>query len=166
MWRTLARARLASALTARRTRLVPLAAALALAGCATTADAPSGGLAGTAWRLIHFGASDDAIGTVVPPRIERYTLRFSPDGALAAQLDCNRAMGRWQAAPSSTSGGSLKISAAAMTRAFCGQGALDTRIAADFERVRSYTIAGGNLSLALEADAGIYLWAPAADLGP
>lgn len=124
-----------------------------------TAQAPRS-LAGSAWRLIHFQSSDDATGTKVPPNAERYTLQFAADGSLALRLDCNRANGKWTAVPSAT-GGSLTLTGGAMTRAFCGPGALDSQIARDLTRVRSYTFAGMNLSLALEAGGGTYLWAPA-----
>lgn len=117
-------------------------------------------LAGTNWKLVHFQSSDDAIGTRVPPNLDRYRLHFQADGNLALQLDCNRAMGRWTAVPSTT-GGSLTLTGGAMTRAFCGPSALDTQIARDLPRIRSYTFAGANISLALEADGGTYLWAPA-----
>lgn len=117
-------------------------------------------LAGTGWRLIHFQSSDDTIGTKTPPNADRYTLQFSADGSLALRLDCNRANGKWTATPSTT-GGSLTLTGGAMTRAFCGPDALDTQIARDLSRIRSYTYAGMNLSLALEADGGTYLWGPA-----
>jgi hypothetical protein len=45
-----------------------------------------------------------------------------------------------------------------MTRAMCGAGAMDTRLAQDMTKVRSFTLADGRLNLALEADAGIYVW--------
>lgn len=118
---------------------------------------PSPGLAGTSWKLVHFQSSDDAIGIVVPPAVERYRLDFMPDGVLAMQLDCNRGRGTWRADPART-GGSLALGPAAMTRAMCQLGAIDTRFAADALKVRSYTLRDGKLSLALEADAGIYLW--------
>lgn len=126
--------------------------------CRDQAAAPRS-LAGTGWRLIHFQSSDDTIGTKTPPNAERYTLQFMADGSLALRLDCNRAMGKWTATPSTT-GGSLTLSGGAMTRAFCGPGALDTQIARDLPRIWSYTYAGMNLSLALQADGGTYLWAP------
>jgi heat shock protein HslJ len=122
--------------------------------------APARTLTGTVWKLVHFQSSDDAIGTRTPPNPERYTLQFQADGNLALRLECNQAMGKWSAVPSIT-GGSLTLTGGAMTRAFCGPGALDTQIARDLPRIRSYTYAGANLSLALEADGGIYLWAPA-----
>lgn len=116
-------------------------------------------LVGTGWRLIHFQSSDNAVGTRTPPNANRYTLQFDANGNLALQLDCNRAMGKWMATPSMT-GGTLTLTGGAMTRAFCGPGALDSQIARDLTRIRSYTYAGVNLSLALEADGGTYLWAP------
>lgn len=118
-------------------------------------------LDGTSWQLVHFQSSDDAIGTIVPPRVERYTMEFRPDGGLALQLDCNRGNGMWSSDVATSQGGSLSLRGGAMTRAACGPDALDTRIAADLARVRSYTITEGQLAIALEADAGIYLWAPA-----
>jgi heat shock protein HslJ len=121
---------------------------------------PVSPLAGTSWRLVHFQSSDDSIGTVVPPNVQNYTLQFMNDGTLAMRLDCNRANSKWQAQPSSANGGSLSISPGAMTRAMCGPGAIDVRLAQDVARVRSYTLRDGRLSLALEADAGIYLWEP------
>jgi heat shock protein HslJ len=124
--------------------------------------AAAGALAGTSWTLVEFQSSDDAIGRVVPPNVERYTLHFDADGSLNMQLDCNRGMARWTATPTSADGGGLSISPGAMTRAMCEPGAIDTKLARDLSYVRSYTIQGGRLSLALEADAGIYLWAPGA----
>ena len=122
---------------------------------------PLASLGGTSWKLVHFQSSDDAIGTIVPPRVERYTMTFGADGTLAMQLDCNRASSRWEAAPSSPRGGSLTLSPGMMTRAFCGEGAMDSRIAMDLAHIRSFTLADGRLHLALEADAGIYVWEPA-----
>ena len=45
-----------------------------------------------------------------------------------------------------------------MTRAMCQPGAMDSTIARDMGYIRSYTIRGTTLSLALQADAGIYTW--------
>jgi len=112
--------------------------------------------AGSAWVLVDFRSSDDAVGTVVPPHPERYVLQFEPDGRLLMQLDCNRASGSWRVYAASASGGSLELKGGAMTRAMCGPGAMDTQIARDLDRVRSFTLRGGRLYLALEADAGAY----------
>lgn len=129
---------------------------------AASVQAPTaaGPLAGTTWTLVHFQSSDDTQGTLIPPNVSRYTLQFRPDGVLALQLDCNRGSARWSTRPSSARGGQLDISQGAMTRAMCAPGAMDTRIARDLSRIRSYTLTPTGLSLALEADAGVYLWAP------
>lgn len=121
---------------------------------------PRTDLSGTSWTLVHFQSSDDAIGIVVPPTPERYRLDFLADGNLAMQLDCNRGRASWRATPSG-SGGSLTLGPGMMTRAMCRPGAIDSKFAADTLRIRSYTLRYGKLALALEADAGIYLWEPA-----
>lgn len=115
-------------------------------------------LAGTAWQLVAFESSDDAIGRVVPPRVERYTVTFAADGSAAFQLDCNRLNTRWTQTAASDRGGAIEFAPGAMTRAFCGEEAMDTRIARDLAHVRTFTIEGDTLSLSLEADAGSYLW--------
>ncbi len=128
---------------------------------ADAVDAAS--LSGSKWRLVHFQSSDDTIGTIVPPNVGNYAIEFMADGALAMRLDCNRASGRWEASHATSRGGSLTLTVGPMTRAMCAEGALDTRIARDSAKVRSYTLEKGRLSLALEADAGIYVWEPAGD---
>jgi heat shock protein HslJ len=123
---------------------------------------PVGSLAGTSWTLAWFESSDDAIGRIIPPRLERYTMAFSSDGSAAFQLDCNRARAQWSASPSSSGGGRISFSPGMMTRAMCGPGAIDSRISADLSRLRSYTLRDGRLYLALEMDGGIYAWDPGA----
>lgn len=152
-----------------RKTVLALAAIAVLSGCASYGDnakeaseavAPpvTRGLPGTSWRLVHFQSMDDSIGTKIPPNPEKYVLTFASDGSFSAQLDCNRSNGKWEASPTSPTGGGLSINGGAMTRAMCQPGAMDTKIAADFAYVRSYTIRGTRLSLALMADAGIYEW--------
>ncbi len=114
--------------------------------------------AGTSWRLLRFQSSDDRIGIIIPPNTARYTLLFDRNGSLVMRLDCNRAMGRWSIPATSATGGPIAITGGAMTRAYCGPKSLDSQIARDLGRVRSYTIAGTQLSLSLEADGGTYLW--------
>jgi heat shock protein HslJ len=114
---------------------------------------------------VQFQSSDAAIGIIVPPRIERYTVTFGEDGRAAFQLDCNRAVAGWSAEPASGGGGTIRFSPGAMTRAACGPGAIDSRIASDLQRLRSYSVTEGRLLLALEADGGTYLWDPAVDAG-
>ncbi len=121
---------------------------------------PIASLGGSSWTLEYFESSDDAIGRIVPPRLDLYNLTFGPDGSADLQLDCNLARAQWTAEPTSASGGGLTFSPGAMTRAMCGPDAMDARIAADLSRIRSYTLRGGMLYLALQADGGIYAWKP------
>lgn len=138
--------------------VVGLAAVLGACASPQTPEPPAN-LAGTSWRLVYFQPSGAGENPVVPPRVDRYTLDFGADGTLALGLDCNRATARWQVIPSGR--GTLSVTAGAMTRAFCGDGALDTRIAQDLEKIRSYTVADDRLFLTLEAGAGTYAWRPA-----
>lgn len=127
----------------------------AAARAEAAAAAPA--LDGTRWRLEGFQFSDDAQGVTRPPDPSRYTLEFTGDRA-AMRLDCNRATATWRATPSGPTGGAFSFGPAAMTRAACPAGSLDAKIAGNLPRIRSYTIAGDTLNLALEADGGIYTW--------
>jgi heat shock protein HslJ len=138
--------------------LVPLTSCTTQPAPPSTAPAPSGDLAGTKWQLVHFQSMDDAIGTVTPPDPSRYTMELMPDGKLALQLDCNRAVGQWSAEPAGPTDGRIKLSAPAMTRAFCGEKSMDTRIARDLEFIVSYKLVADTLNLALKMDSGIYTW--------
>jgi heat shock protein HslJ len=133
---------------------------LALLGACVSRQIPEppANLAGTSWRLVYFQPSGG--NPVVPPRVDRYTADFGADGTLALGLDCNRATARWAAIPSGR--GALSVTAGAMTRAFCGDGALDGRIAQDLEQIRSFKVEDGRLFLALEGGAGTYVWRAAA----
>jgi heat shock protein HslJ len=138
--------------------LISCAPAEPAADGATAAPVPATALPGSSWQLAYFESSDDAIGRLMPPRLERYTVEFAADGAASFQLDCNRLSSRWTQTAASERGGSISFAPGAMTRAFCGDEAMDTRIARDLAFVRSFTIVGDRLNLALEADAGIYVW--------
>lgn len=120
---------------------------------------PVQGLSGSSWRLVRFQPAGNA-APLVPPNVAGYTLNFMPDGSLAMQLDCNRGTAKWQAGQTTSGGGTLSISPGAMTRAMCGPGAIDTRLAADLGRVRSFTMAGKQLHMTLEGDGGTYVWEP------
>ena len=143
-------------------RAVLIASLLALSGCTATV-APSQAAAGavsaladTHWQLVQLQSSE--VGTLKPDDPTRYVMDLMVGGQLAMQLDCNRAAGRWEARPTSATGGSISFGATAMTRAACPPGSMDTRIASDLDRVRSYTLDGNRLSLALEANGGVYTW--------
>lgn len=144
-------------------------AALILAGCAAGTEPPAPGaggqattaatlLTGTRWELVQFQSSDDAIGVQKPADPSRYVLELLAGGQLAAQLDCNRAVGRWEAHPTGPNQGSIVLDAPAMTRAACLGDSWDNRLARDFGHVVSYTLEGDRLHLALKIDSGIYTW--------
>lgn len=154
-------------------RLLALAAVLSgawlVGGCAadavpspTTAIAPApaspGGLTGTSWRLVEVQSMDDAQGTSkVGERV--YEIDFGADGRAALKLDCNRGGTSYTVVPASEPGaGSVTFGPAALTRAMCPPGSLDTKIARDLQYVRGYRVAGDTLSLSLMADGGIYVW--------
>lgn len=136
---------------------------LGLAGC-TTAIAPpnsvtpSGSLAGTKWQLVQFQSPEESIGTIKPSDPRKYTMDLMADGQLAMQLDCNRAVGRWEAQPASPTDGQISFIAPAMTRAMCLGPSIDERIARDLEFVTSYKLVADTLNLALKMDSGIYTW--------
>ncbi len=123
-------------------------------------------LLGTTWRLVRFQSSDDTIGSIVPPQAERYTLAFSGEGLLSLGLDCNRGTARWEASPapadlpagSGRQSGALAITPGPMTRAWCGERAIDARLMRDLADVRSFVIEKGRLSLVLKVDGGSYLF--------
>jgi len=121
-------------------------------------SAADNALVGTRWQLVKFQSSDDAIGTQTPEDTSRYVLELEVGGRLAAQLDCNRAVGRWEAHPTGPKQGTISLAAPAMTRAMCLRASWDERLARDFEFVRSYTLEGDQLHLALKLDSGIYTW--------
>jgi putative lipoprotein len=112
-------------------------------------------LVGTEWQLVRFVGGDDAVLT--PASDAKYAVRFDSSGKLAARLDCNQGSGSWV----STRTGGLELGPLALTRAMCGPGSLQDRMARDWTNVRSYVLANGKLHLALQADAGIYEFVPA-----
>lgn len=123
--------------------------------CRDAAAAPApAALAGTRWQLVQFQSSDDSVGTIRPSDPTRYTMELGADGRAFFRLDCNRANATWESWPD----GRIRFGPGAMTRAACPPGAMDTRIAADLARLRTFTPEGEMLHLALEADGGIYSW--------
>ncbi|EKU79652.1 META domain-containing protein [Massilia timonae] len=155
-----------------------IAVALAAALCAacSTGTAPSTdpvardtqaiGLTGTTWRLHDIQSMDDAQGTTRPHPDRVYTMRLTPDGRAAFQLDCNRGSTSYTVGPSEPGRGAITFGNVAMTRAMCPPGSLDSRIARDMGYVRSYMMQGDTLSLSLMADGGIYVWKPETAIQP
>jgi putative lipoprotein len=107
-------------------------------------------LAGTSWQLVKFHGSNDS--TITPDERAKYTITFEPDGRLDARIDCNRGRGTWKSSRSNQ----LEFGPLALTRATCPPGSLHDQIVKHFPYVRSYTLRGGHLFLALMADGGIY----------
>lgn len=144
-----------------RTMLAAAGAAL-LAGCAAQGPTPArtmdDGLADSSWRLQEIQSMSDDQGTTRPGPDRSYTLRFGADGRAAFRLDCNRGMASYTATPSEPGRGGLGFGNLGMTRAMCPPGSLDTRIARDMPWVRSYRVQGGQLSMSLMADGGVYIW--------
>lgn len=141
-----------------------LVAAATLGGCQPNAAAPVvgnaafAGLAGTSWRLVEFQSMDDAQGTSRPKDPSRYTLRFGPDGRLAAQLDCNRGVGSWKNEISNATGGSLAIGPLATTKMLCPSPSMGELVSTQLNYVRSFTIRDGKLFMSLMADGGTIVW--------
>jgi heat shock protein HslJ len=80
-----------------------------------------------------------------------YTVAFLPEGRLAIQADCNRAMGTY-----TVTGSQLDLQIGGVTRMACPPGSRMAPFLADLERVVSYTIQQ-SLSLAL-AGGGVMLF--------
>lgn len=138
-------------------RLTPLA--LLLAACAGPAVHDKT-LAGSHWQLLSIQSMDDAQGTIRVQEPARYTLSFGSDGRAALRLDCNRGTGSWQSAAAAPDSGSLRFGMLATTRAMCAPGSLEPRLTRDLPQVRGYLRKDGKLYLTLQADGGIYEWAP------
>lgn len=151
------------ALSRRSAAAAVLVAAVAVGACALPAAPTPPGLAGTAWQLVAMQSMDDAQGTTRPADPSAYTLRFGSDGRAALRVDCNRAMGTWQATPAADGhSGSLVFGPLAGTRAMCPPGSLEPRLMRQLPFVRSYLLRDGQLHLSLMADGGILSWAPLA----
>ncbi len=134
-----------------------LARSVALAGLVALAcqslSAPRG-LAGTSWQLVEIQSVDGT--TVRPDDSAKYTLAFAADGKVAARADCNRGAGTW----TSDGASQLTFGNFATTRAMCPPNSLEPRFWRDLSFVRSYLLKDGRLYLSLQADGGIYVFAP------
>ncbi len=110
------------------------------------------------WVLVELQAAGGA-RTIPLDSTGRYTMTLDRDGHVAMQLDCNRGAGTWADPADITSAhGEITFGPLAMTRAFCGEQSLDTRIAQEIGAVESYTLHDGTLRLTLKADAGVQVW--------
>ena len=144
----------------KRARVSFLLLAALLLGIACSVHTPGSpqnamaGLGGTSWQLVKFQGSDGSL--LMPDDPEKYTIAFGIDGGVSARIDCNRGRGTWK----SSGPNQLQFGPLALTRAMCPPGSLHDRMVKDWEFVRSYTLKGSNLFLALMADGGIYEFKP------
>jgi len=146
----------------RFSRWIALAATFACSSLVVTeaSAAPSAVLAGTQWRLVEFQSMDDAKGTRRPAQGSLYTMWLHGDGTVAMQLNCNRATGKWSAAPSGDpASGRFEFGSLAATKALCPPPSMDESVVAHSRFVRSYLLKDSRLYLSLMADGGIYVWA-------
>ncbi|MGH2617219.1 MAG: META domain-containing protein, partial [Thermomicrobiales bacterium] len=100
------------------------------------------------WEWREFQGSDDSL--VAPENPEDYTLTFLPEGKLAIQADCNRAMGTF-----TVDGPTLDLVVGGVTRVMCPPGSLMEHFLRDLDDASSHVFRDGNLYLALPVDAGI-----------
>lgn len=114
---------------------------------------PDNALLGTAWQWLRSEYGDDSVVEAADPT--RYTVAFGEDGALAAQVDCNRGVGRY-----TVDGVGLTIEPLATTRVMCPEGSQDAIFLRDLGQVVTYLIEDGNLYLAMALDTGIMVLAP------
>ncbi|WP_010142250.1 META domain-containing protein [Oceanicola sp. S124] len=115
-------------------------------------------LSSSRWRLAYL--LDGTPEGEVPPRLEGYTAEFRPDGTLAMRLDCNSLSSQWTATANVPAAGTLELSPGRMTRAFCGEQALDGRIASILTDVTGWSIADGQLEMLTADDSRRIVWDP------
>jgi heat shock protein HslJ len=81
-----------------------------------------------------------------------YTIEFRDDGTVAVRADCNSGTGRFEGTPPQ-----LLITDLSMTEMACPPGSLSDDFVRNLRDVRSFVFRGGQLYLALMADAGIMI---------
>ena len=131
----------------------------AFVGCATSySQGPNNAnvtgnsklLFGAKWNLVKFSSIDNMI--LIPDRPDQYSLQFSGDGSVTAQIDCNRGNGTWKLEePSSLTFGPFRT-----TRVGCKPSQLERRFGKDLLAIGSFTFKDSKLYLALMNDGGVY----------
>ena len=116
-------------------------------------------LSGVVWEWRDFRGGDNSF--VAPSRPADYTLTFMPDGKLAIQAGCVRALGTY-----ATDGPAFEIAVNSTTQAECRPGTLAEQFMRDLGDVSSHVFRDGNLYLALRTDAGILAFAARYDEPP
>jgi heat shock protein HslJ len=102
-------------------------------------------LTGVVWQWQQTLSSTGEV-LMRPDDPSHYTVEFLPDGTLAIQADCNRAMGAY-----AVTGAQLELRIGGVTRMACPPGSLMDPFLADLARAVSYTIQQ-TLTLALAGD--------------
>jgi heat shock protein HslJ len=105
-------------------------------------------LTGVLWEWQDFRGGNDEV--IAPDHPERYTVTFLPDGKLAIQADCDRAIGRY-----TVEGPQLDLEVAGVTRMLCPEGSLMDRFVRDLDEASSHVFSDGMLHIALPLDSGI-----------
>jgi len=150
--------------------VVTIAASCGLFGCSSTPQ-PSGedstaATPATATQTIlgnpwHWVATQTPVESIAPADPSLYTIQFNADGSAVLRADCNRGRGTY----TSTADGALKIGPAALTRAMCPPGSLDTKYLQQLNAAAHYFFRGDTLYVDLFADSGTMRFArgPAAE---
>jgi heat shock protein HslJ len=99
-----------------RAAFAAIAATLVLGGCATVPDPHA--LNGTEWQLTAIDTAGSTT-TLTPAVQRRHTIAFREEGALEAQLDCNRGRATWSAQKPMNGAGAITIGPVASTRMLC-----------------------------------------------
>jgi heat shock protein HslJ len=92
------------------------------------------------WQRTHLGAAPQ----VVAAAPDRYTISFQAGGRVNVRADCNRGSGGYE-----VNGTQMKFGAIALTRMMCPQGSQDMEFLRSLAQVTGYTMARGELLLAL-----------------
>jgi heat shock protein HslJ len=120
-------------------------------GGATTPSTPAGTnlqrLTTGVWKWEQ--SADNSGQTWTSPNPANYTLQFNPDGTVAAQVDCNRSSGSYQADETN-----LTISMGPTTLMACPPPTLDTVFQMQLSQVSSYFFDGNSLILLWKMDSG------------
>ncbi len=129
----------------------PSGAATAIAPAATARGvseaAASTGLQGPVWQ---WRASTFVDGTALAPGDPaRYTVEFLPDGNALVQADCNFGTGLYK-----EDGFRLSIGAIGATKVACPADSLGSAFLAQLTKVERFAVEAGELTLALEDEAG------------
>ena len=105
-------------------------------------------LTGVLWAWREFAGSDGEV--LQPDNPDQYTVAFLPEGKLAIQADCNRAIGTY-----TVDGPAIDLVVGGVTRALCEPESLMDRFLSDLDGVNSHVFRDGHLYLALPLDGGI-----------